>query len=268
MVPKFSFIVTGRNDSYDGNFNERLSIALRRNIKSFPEAEFIFVEWNPYLDHPLVCTKLKNLFGDRIKYYVVHPKYHKYYCNIDGFLEYPPKNVGVRRATGEYLCCTNSDIIFCPDLVNTLKTKKLDPAILYRATRIDISPEYLHVAFPLPKEHKLEENYGPTNAAGDFLLMHRDLWFETTAYCEEYPWQRLHKDAQIVYLLDRRGHRIENIGSMTHWRHPSSWSNGKCRAKVGDVNWNFQECGYKKNKSTWGLTFAEEVNEDGIIWLV
>jgi hypothetical protein len=268
-VPKYSFIVTGRNDSYDGNFNERLAIALRRNLKSFPDAEFIFVEWNPLLDRPLVSAKLKRAFGDSVKYYVVHPRYHKYYCNIDGFLEYPAKNVGVRRATGEYICCTNSDIIFCPDLVHNLKTKQLDERKLYRATRIDICAEYLHVAFPLHVKYKLEENYGPMNAAGDFLLMHKDIWNDSTGYCEEYPWQRLHKDAQIVWLLSEcRHHKIENIGSMTHWRHPSSWSNGKCRAKVGDVYWKFKECGYKKNKDTWGLTFAEEVNENGIIWLI
>ncbi len=267
-MPKLSFIVTGRNDSYDGNFNERLAIAYRRNIKSFPNAEFIFVEWNSYPDRPLVSTKLQNIFNNRIKYYVVHPKYHKYYCSIDGFLEYPPKNIGVRRATGDYICCTNSDIIFCPDLVHNLNKKRLEEDVLYRAARIDISPDYLNVTFPLPKEHNLEENYGPTNAAGDFLLMYRDLWFKTTAYCEEYPWQRLHKDAFLVHLLMKRGYEIDNIGSMTHWRHPSSWSNGKCRVKVGDPKWNYQKCSYKKNKSTWGLTFAEEVNEEGVIWLV
>ena len=41
-MPRLSFIVTGRNDNYDQNFNERLTIALRRNIKSLPDAEFIF----------------------------------------------------------------------------------------------------------------------------------------------------------------------------------------------------------------------------------
>jgi glycosyltransferase involved in cell wall biosynthesis len=268
-VPKLSFITTGRNDNYDGNFIERLSTALRRNIKSLPDAEFIFVEWNPFLDRPLVCEELKKIFRDRVRYYVVHPKYHKYYCNIDEFLEYPAKNVGVRHATGEYICCTNSDIVFCPDLVHSLKTGQLSPIALYRATRIDIRLDYLHVTFPLQDKYILEKNYGPTNAAGDFLLMHKNLWKESTAYCEEFPWQRLHKDAFIVFLLSNvRGHKVENIGAITHWRHPSSWSNGRCRAKIGDVNWNFQKCGYKKNKDTWGLSFAEEEDRDGIIWLV
>ena len=94
------------------------------------------------------------------------------------------------------------------------------------------------------------------------------MWFNATGYCEEYPWQRLHKDAQLVYLLaDKRGHEVRNIGSMTHWRHPSSWSNGMCRARVGDTMWKFQECQYEKNKKTWGLTFAKEEDRNGIVWL-
>lgn len=267
-MPELSIIVTGRNDNYDGNFNERLTIALRRNIKSLPNAEFIFVEWNPYLDRPLTCQKLQRTFGDKVKYYVVDPKYHKYYCNIDGFLEYPPKNVGIRKATGDFIVCTNSDVIFCPDLVNSMGMY-LEKDILYRAVRIDIKSDYLHISFPLHPKYMIEKNQGYMNAAGDFLLMHRDMWFDATGYCEEFPWQRLHKDAQLVYLLvNVRGHKVRNIGSMTHWRHKSSWSNGKCRAKVGDVNWDFKTCGYKKNKDTWGLNFTEEVEKDGVIWLM
>jgi hypothetical protein len=267
-MPRLSIIVPGRNDNYDGNFNERLTIALRRNIKCLPEAEFIFVEWNPYLDRPLTCSKLKRTFGRRIKYYVVHPKYHKYYCNIDGFLEYPPKNVGIRKAAGDFIVCTNSDVIFCPNLVNSMNMY-LEKNILYRATRIDIRPDYLNVSFPLHPKYKLGENQGDTNAAGDFLLMHRDMWFNATGYCEEFPWQRLHKDAQIVHLLaDRRGYEIRHIGSMTHWRHASSWSNNKQRGKVGDTLWDIRKCEYEKNKDTWGLTFSEEVEKDGITWLM
>jgi len=267
-VPQLSFVVSGRNDNYDGNFDERLTIALEHNIESLPTAEFIFVEWNPYLDRPLTSEKLRDHFGDKIRYFVVHPKYHKYYCSIDEFLEYPAKNVGVKRAKGEFIGCINSDIIFCPDLVESLGNK-LAPNILYRATRIDIRHDYLRVVFPFHSKYILEKNYGYMNAAGDFLLMHKCLWHAATGYCEEYPWQRLHKDAYIVYLLsDIKKFKVKNIGSMTHWRHPSSWSNGKCRAKVGDVNWDFTLCDFRVNKKTWGLSFAREIDKDGITWLM
>lgn len=266
-MKKLSFVVTGRNDNYDGNFDDRLAIALKRNIKSLPDAEFIFVEWNPFLDRPLTSERLKRFFGDRVRYFVVHPKYHETYCTIDGFLEYPAKNVGIRHAEGDFIGCINSDIIFCPDIVDCLKST-LKNNTLYRAARIDIKPDYLNVTFPLQKKYVLGENYGATNAAGDFLLMHRDLWFESTGYCEDFPEQRLHKDAFIVYLLaDLKKLPIANIGAITHWRHPSSWSNGFCRSKVGDVRWDFKKCGYIKNKDTWGLSFAKKIDKGGIIWL-
>jgi len=266
-MPKLSIIVTGRNDNYDGNFNDRLAMSLTRNIQSLPDAEFIFVEWNPYLDRPLTSEGLKKIFNDRVKYYVVHPKYHDRYCTIDGFLEYPAKNVGIRRSQGDFVASINSDIIFAPDLVENM-LKELKEKVIYRSTRIDIRPDYLRVHFPLNRKFILGENYGPTNAAGDFLLMDRKSWLDCTGYCEEFPEQRLHKDALIVHLLMTSWrYPVENIGAMTHWRHPSSWSNGFCRSKVGDPKWDYTKTGYRTNKDTWGLTFANEVERDGIIWL-
>lgn len=265
---RLSIVVTGRNDNYDGNFNERLIVALGRNIKSLPDAEFIFVEWNPYLDRPLVCQKLKKVFGDRVRCFVVHPKFHDFYCTIDDFLEYPAKNVGIRRAKGQFIASINSDIIFCPDLVDNIK-KELQANIIYRATRIDIRPDYLYVCFPLHNKYVLERNSGYMNAAGDFLLMHRNMWDHLTGYCEEFPWQRLHKDAQPLHILvDKEKFQVMDIGATTHWRHPSSWSSSKKRPRVGDIYWDFTKCGYEKNKDTWGLTYTEEKEKDGITWLI
>ena len=67
-MPKFSIITTGRNDNYDGNFSDRLAYAMSMNMRQMPEEEFIFVEWNPIMDKPLVCEGLKRLFADRVRY--------------------------------------------------------------------------------------------------------------------------------------------------------------------------------------------------------
>jgi hypothetical protein len=265
MSHRLSVIITGRNDNYDGDFDDRLCLAMNRNIKSLPDAEFIFVEWNPFLDKPLTCQKLKKIFKDRVKYYVVDPKFHDSYCTIDGFLEYPSKNIGIRRASKDFIISTNSDIIFCPDLIENLK-KDLEKNTLYRTSRIDIPYDYRCVQFPLLPEYKLEEHYGPTNAAGDFLLMNKELWHKATGYCEEFPEQRLHKDAEIICRLNK--FPVVNLGATTHWRHPSSWANGYCRKKVGDVNWDYTRTGFLKNKDTWGLSFAKEINRNGLTWLV
>lgn len=261
-----SIVVTGRNDNYDGDFNDRLSLAINRNLKSLPDAEFIFVEWNPYMDRPLVCEELQKIFKDRIKYYAVHPKFHEAYCTFDEFNEYPAKNVGIRRAKGKFIACVNSDIIFDPQLVENLR-RVSETNIVYRASRIDIRPDYKYVRFPLLPKFILGRYTGPTDACGDFTMTDRDTWVRFTGYCEEFPEQRLHKDSLMVHLFTSDGLPIRMIGSATHWRHPSSWANGFRRPKVGDTKWDFRKSGYKRNKFTWGLANADEVERNGIIWL-
>lgn len=268
-MKRLSVIITGRNDNYDGNFDERLAVAFSKNINSLPKAEFIFVEWNPYLDRPLSSEKLKKIFKNHIKYYAVHPKYHKQYCTIDGFLEYPAKNIGVRKSTGQFILCTNSDIVFSPEVINGLK-RGLDHDTVYRATRVDINPKYMDVKFPLPEKQKIRENKGITNACGDFLMLHRDIWYESTGYCEAFPEQRIHKDSFLVHILiNINGMKWTNLGIISHWHHKTSWSELYTnRPGIGNPYWNYKECGFEKNLDTWGLTFTREENRNGIIWLV
>lgn len=267
---KITVVVTGRNDNYDGNFDDRLVIALSRNIRALPRAEFIFVEWNPLPNRPLTSENIRKIFRDRVKYYVVSPKYHSKYCTIDGFLEYPAKNVGIRKAKGDFILCTNSDVVLSPEVADAMRRGKLEKDCVYRATRVDIPMNYIDVEFPLKPENKLEVNEGLFNACGDFLLMHRDSWVQCTGYCEEFPEQRIHKDSFLTHLLvtDRKM-SWKDLGIVTHWRHPTSWSSLSVnRPRVGDVSWDFTKSGFEFNKETWGLSFAIEENRSGIIWLV
>jgi len=269
MTEKISIVITGRNDNYDGDFDERLALSLSFNMKSLPEAEFIFVEWNPYLDRELTSHKLMKVFGDRLKCYVVHPKYHDQYYKNDGFLEYPAKNVGIRKSTGDFILCTNSDVVYAPETVLKMKSF-LKKKVIYRAERIDIRADYKRVHFPINPKFILEYNKGVTNACGDFLMLDRDTWNEITGYCEEFPCQRLHKDSLIVHqLLEEFKMPVEYLGFITHWRHKSSWSNGfvPCH-RLGDEHWDWKKSGYVRNKPTWGLTFAKEEVIDGLTWLI
>ena len=263
-----SIVLTGRNDNYDGNFDVRLITALSRNIELLPDAEFIYVCWNPKLDTPPLAVKLKRLFP-RLKCYVVHPKFHAQYCIIDEFLEYPAKNVGIRRAKGEYILSTNSDVILSPQVAESMHMCQLRWDEVYRATRVDIPFHNLNVTFPLKPQDILEEQKGLYNASGDFLLLHRETWKRLTGYCEEFPGQRLHKDSFAVHILTEVfKYPCQDLGQITHWRHPSSWSSSHKRPAVGDVHWDFKTSGFKSNRDTWGLTFAREEDRNGVTWLV
>lgn len=267
-MSKISVVVTGRNDDYDGNFDERLAIALSKNMRFLPNADFIFVEWNPIPNKTMTCEKLKIIFEDKVRYFAVHPKYHSRYCTIDGFLEYPAKNVGVREALNDFVLCTNSDVILSPEVADRMKGS-LEKGKVYRAARVDIDRNFVDVKFPIPDKYRLSENKGLTNAGGDFLLMDKNSWNFITGYCEEFPEQRIHKDAFIIDLLvNTHGFPWEDLGEITHWRHPSSWSQlFEKRPGIGNPNWNYHKSGYTKNKDTWGLTFAKRSFRNGITWL-
>jgi GDP-D-mannose 3',5'-epimerase len=269
MQHSLTVLTTGRNDNYDGNFNERLIIAMSQNMSRLNEAVFFFVEWNPIPNKRLVCEDLQIAFGNKIKYYVVHPDFHSTYCTFDAFNEYPAKNIAIRRTDTEFILSINSDVIISPEVAVKLRGP-LTRNKIYRAIRVDIQPDYLQVKFPLLNKYIVGQNEGFTNACGDFLMMDRDSWHKSTGYMETLPNQRLHKDSELVCRLsDREKMPIEFLGNITHWRHKSSWSNcNQDRPKVGDINWDYRKTSFIKNEANWGLNQAKEENRNGIIWLV
>lgn len=266
--PKLSVVLTGRNDDYDGNFNERLLIATRRNLKALPQAEFVFVEWNPIPSKKLVSQLLREEFGDRVQCFVVDKSFRALGGKQE-FAEFPAKNVGIRRARGEFILVTNSDIVFSPEVVKALNGR-LSRKICYRALRIDIPGNYFDVRFPIRRNRVLGINdVSPTDAAGDFMLLHRDIWFEATGFCEGFPDQRIHKDALMVEaILNQFALPIKVLGTISHWRHPSSHAANPKKNFIGDINWDYRWFAFRRNDRNWGLNNQTERTRAGIRWIV
>ncbi len=118
--PYLSIVVTGRNDDFGGDFNGRFFRALRFNHDQLTRAgvthEFVFVEWRPIEGRPYLATVTGAEFPDlrpaQLQCYVVDPAYHDA-LNLNPrlqFQEFIAKNVGIRRATGQFVLTTNTDI--------------------------------------------------------------------------------------------------------------------------------------------------------------
>ena len=148
--PYLSIIATSRNDDHGGSMLHRMQAFVEglcgQSERFGWNAELILVEWNPPADRPplaeAICWPTKRGKLD-IRIVTVPFEDHKRWVHSDkmGLYQMIAKNVGARRARGEYLLFTNVDILFNDDLVRELCRENLAHGILYRIDRTDVRNE-------------------------------------------------------------------------------------------------------------------------------
>jgi len=162
MTPYLSFIVAARNDDYGGNFLHRMQVFVNVLLslwhKHGLDAELIIVEWNPPKDRPRLKDALtwpKCLKPGMVRIIEVPNKIHCRLPNSDRMpmFEYIAKNVGIRRARGEFVLATNPDLVYSDELVRFLASRRLSTDYFYRIDRYDVADL---VPLDLPLEKQLE----------------------------------------------------------------------------------------------------------------
>lgn len=147
METYLSIVVTSRNDNHGEGFGKRMrlfisTLAHLANQYKF-EVELIVVDWNPPPDKPYLYQTYTKPFSSSylaIRYIIVPPEIHRRYRFADNYPLYQmiAKNVGIRRAKGEYILCTNVDILFTENVFSYIVQKTLKPNCFYRANRCDV----------------------------------------------------------------------------------------------------------------------------------
>lgn len=142
-----SFVVATRNDDHGGNMDMKNQFFIDKwayvTSKFNLSCELIIIDWNPLNEK----EDLKNT----IKYPQINPnqsirvikvpeKFHREYKTSKqlNFYQMQAKNVGIRRAKGKFILCTNIDIIFSEEMIKYLSKKELDENKVYRTDRYDI----------------------------------------------------------------------------------------------------------------------------------
>ena len=142
-----SFVVATRNDNHGGNMRKKNQFFIDKwayvTAKYNLSCELIVVDWNPIkenedLQNTLNYPRLNP--NQSIRIIKVPEKFHKKYNSSDQlkFFQMQAKNVGIRRAKGKFILCTNIDIVFSEEMIKYLSKKNLNENKIYRTDRYDI----------------------------------------------------------------------------------------------------------------------------------
>jgi hypothetical protein len=144
---RLSIVVASRHDDHGGGLLERMHVFLRGLLHQTRRhricAELIVVEWNPPLDQPRLHEILPAPAHDdvlTVRYITVPASVHqRYYCaSILPLFQMIAKNVGIRRAHGAFVLCTNVDLLFSDPLCRMLAETAFAADTYYRANRCDV----------------------------------------------------------------------------------------------------------------------------------
>jgi hypothetical protein len=279
--PYLSIVATGRNDDFGGDFNGRFFRALHFNHRQLTAAgiphEFIFVEWRPIDRRPLLASLLADEFSEQtslpLRCYVVDPAYHEALSLNPRlqFQEFIAKNVGMRRARGEFVLTTNTDIYLSRGVIAALKERTLERGVLYRATRHDLrsDQDVSAVDWDLledPRNCEIVNRIKPpmfTNGSGDFLLLDRETCHHLRGFNEVYRVAKIHIDGNFCIKAHQSGIRIVDIGAPVYHvgRGTLHAQRGMYRARPREAPWG--DLRWKKdvvydNGDDWGLAHAPE----------
>jgi len=252
MIPDLSVVVVGRNDGYGGDFRKRMQYSVDALLSLSEQVglrvELVVVEWNPPQSRERLSDALAWPDGrtGSVRIVEVPKSVHQQFTNAEEMpvFEYVAKNVGIRRATGDYILCTNPDIIFNEELLAFFADEDLSPDCFYRMGKfnVDTVPESMHTVDDVldhcrntvrdvavmnqgyvdpdvvpPYERKatgIQHVTTPASidevfmqAAGDFLLMSEGAWNEIRGYPE--LGSNLHVDAMGCLLA--AGHGLDQV---------------------------------------------------------
>ena len=157
MNPYLSIVAASRNDDHGGNLLHRMQIFIETLLSGCDmydiDAELVLVEWNPPDDRPRLVESLRWPSSKRCAVRILEVSKHQH----DRFGSALPlhqmiaKNVGIRRAKGQFVVATNIDVLFSEELFRHIARRTLDPNRFYRADRHDV-PADISAGQPLAEQ--------------------------------------------------------------------------------------------------------------------
>lgn len=293
MSKKITAVIVGRNDDYSGDLDSRAVPALSSMLEEFDEV--IYVDFNSQEKSYLELIRDTIPSTKRFKHILVTPADVKkldvsesFQQNwLNKFNESWARNIGIRRATHDYVVSTNIDII-----CKRPEDEAFDDNILYTAARRDVPIEVykqipqeslkeilLHNTEKFPaKPRVLDEEGNPiwdendlwsvVVCCGDFQLAHKNVWEKIRGFeerdTEGEPTGRAYLDTNIMKKAKLSGFGIDKIDiDIFHLNHNTpKYINTENTTKRNSQKEFVQDFETTSNDESWGHinhTFSEEI---------
>jgi len=285
---KTSVIIISRNDNYGGHLIERATYAINSAIDTYDEV--IYVDWNSETHSLLYDIKDNLQLKGNLKHFVIIPEIASILTNHDlqaqKCCEVLARNIGIRRATGDYIVSTNIDIIHPKredvkriidnsdnNTFITLSRREMTWDIIkefhggkLKYNEWDKLRDYIYVN---SEERKDEEkvlqgdDYSIINCCGDFQIAPKHIWNEIRGFEEEliYP---LFADTNVQKKSVTHGFGLKAIYNppMFHINHGSKgWGGGGfadgINKKSNDQYRAIIAQNKTQNSETWGFADTE-----------
>lgn len=282
---KLSAVVVSRNDNYGGHLNERATYALNSAIDTYDEV--IYVDWNSP-NHSLLYDIKDNLcLKGNLKHFVIPPSAASHLTSMDPHAqvccETLGRNIGIRRAVGDWIVSTNIDVIHpnresVEEIIQingdqhflTLSRRETtwDQIKKFHGGDIkfnDWEPLRDHLSITSEKRVHYEkivegDDYSLINCCGDFQFAPRHIWESIRGFEEELIYA-LYSDTNVQKKAAMHGFGLKAIFEppMFHINHGSKGYGGGgfidgINKKTND---HYRAIPYQRkteNSSTWGFS--------------
>ena len=283
---KLTAVIISRNDNYGGHLNERATYAINSAINTYDEV--FYIDWNSTDGHSLLWDIQDNLqLRGNLKHFVIPPSAASqltgYNPDAQKCCEVLARNIGIRRATGDYIVSTNIDIIHPKreDIEKVINESDGNTMVTLSRREVtwDIIKEFhggemkfedwdaLRDHIYINSEERIQseatvkgDDYSIINCCGDFQLAPKHIWDSIRGFEEDliYP---LYADTNVQKKSVKHGFGLKAIYNppMFHINHGSKgWGGGGIADGVNKVSNDinravtFQE--QTQNLDNWGFS--------------
>lgn len=279
---KLSAVIVSRNDNYGGNLLERSTFCFNSMIDTFDEV--FYIDWNSDTRSLLDEVRANVKFKGNFHHIVINPDNAKILTKYDPeaqkCCEVLGRNIGLRRATGDWLVSTNIDII-APKRESLLETiNHIDVNGFYTISRrgVDLSTisdfqggELNYANWNAVREHLIVnseerhyeektvqgDDYSLVNCCGDFQMASQSVWHSLRGMEEDLIYA-LYADTNVQKKAVMHGFQLKALYNpplfhINHGKGGGGFLTGVNR-RPNDIHRAITFQFKTENPATWGFS--------------